>query len=212
MVHPIDEKLQKLDPPLTAEESLEIYIYGTHKKVSSGRFIHAFGVTYRRSLSKPSWVSKYVSDKSDEGEDTDSSRAVLGALLTAMRWLEISEAQSHSVTIYNDVEYITKWLPANIEEWCGNAPLRPNRDLLETLLPYFKEGEWPLCKIAQPDEGKSKKPMLNEFETVPADFKSTFSIANDIPMSEEDLRLMWLDHLKEEVEDHLKEYIDTHRA
>jgi ribonuclease HI len=198
------QSLKPLVPLLAPDESLVVYICGKHKPVPEGYLIHAFATEYRRPSGQHASFSHHVSDRSADGENANSSRAILGALITTMRWLEVNKAEGNQVIIYSDEEYVTKYLPKSIEKWCKERK-RANRDLLVHLLPYFKDGAWRNKEVrhvsAIDGDQLAERPTPIAQTAEPFEFK----ISNDVPLPSE----YYLERLKETVTERLNEHIQS---
>lgn len=160
MAHPITEKLEKLDPPLAPDASIEIYISGVHKKGPEGHLIHAFGLVFRLSDGRKALPVCSIS----EDHETTNDRAELAATLTAFEWLELNAHHSNSITILPASEYIHKHLPMQITKWTTSRDAE-NLDLLDQILPYYRswpEVKWRGAKLGpDPTLHKRAKQMAN---------------------------------------------------
>lgn len=138
MVHEIDGKLLRLDPPVGPEEEVMMAISGVHKDLVKGppfRRIHGFGIVIRLSSGRKVEPITYVS----KTETTTHMRAELGAVLTTCQWRALNAAGAGKVTIIGKVQYSIEDLPKNLRKWMSEpASKRENYDLISKIYPFGK--------------------------------------------------------------------------
>ena len=151
MDHPALPSIERFNPPLQPEESLEVYFAATQRlrhEDPSGLDRHAFAVVIHRSSGNQPVVICHQSRSSE----THAQRGNLGAVLTIFECLEANSAQDHEVTIYTAEAYILS-LRSQVGSWIKDKRKRSVRDLYERLRPYVSNGAWPRVHFMRQPKG-----------------------------------------------------------
>ena len=126
-MHPITSKLEKLQPPISADDDIEMYGATTAKPIA-GTKIHGFGVVI---VSRNGRTIRPIAGHSDS-DDSTHMRGILAATLTAMEWVKLNAPSPATKRLYVLDEYVCRHMPKQLGKWL-REPGRPNLDLLKKI-------------------------------------------------------------------------------